>query len=329
MFDEIIKGDVMHISKDELKKVRDARFIKWFKNYVVTRTDEIDPRILEISYGPGRMIRCYKGYFINGFKFHTLDYGQNLDIIELEYFGIGNRVVLFKCHWFDSEKCIKHKLTKFIIVVIHQGKEIDEIVNLLIEDEDDDMQKDEGEEDEMEGDENKDDDEEEDELEDDTSETLSDDSDNKEEHEFDYFEKTMVKGKHSKPRPRSTKASESMSLPMNAREFADLSIQQQMQQEFNDVPFETPSLLGASAEQVENETSIHDSRRSPSIDLGASVDNTFSRSRGKGPSVGLQTLVDPSNRLRITPIGERGHHYNHKDHRKSLQWSMVDMEESP
>ncbi|EOY03271.1 Uncharacterized protein TCM_018065 [Theobroma cacao] len=40
-----------------------------------------------------------------------------------------------------------------------------------------------------------------------------------------------------------------------------------MQQEYNNVPFETPSLLGASAEQVENETSTHDSRRSPSTDL--------------------------------------------------------------
>ncbi|XP_017978213.1 PREDICTED: uncharacterized protein LOC18609182 [Theobroma cacao] len=56
MFDEIIKGDVVHISEDELEKVRDARFVKWFKNYVATRMDEIDPRILEISHGPGRMI---------------------------------------------------------------------------------------------------------------------------------------------------------------------------------------------------------------------------------------------------------------------------------
>ncbi|EOX96417.1 Uncharacterized protein TCM_005665 [Theobroma cacao] len=151
-----------------------------------------------------------------------------------------------------------------------------EEVNFLIEDEDDDMQRDEDEEDDMEGDENEDDDEKEDELEDDASETLSDDSDNNEEHEFDYSKK-----------------------------FADLSIQQQMQLKFHDVPFETPYLLGASAEQVENETSTHDSCKSPSIDLGASVDGTSSRSRGRGPSVELQTPIDPTNRLCITPIGER------------------------
>ncbi|EOX94727.1 Uncharacterized protein TCM_004340 [Theobroma cacao] len=65
-----------------------------------------------------------------------------------------------------------------------------------------------------------------------------------------------------------------------------------------------PRLTNAFGKQVENETSPHDSRRSPSIDLSASVDDTSSRSKGRGPSVKLQTLVDPSGRLRITPIRE-------------------------
>ncbi|WRX28001.1 protein of unknown function DUF4216 - like 7 [Theobroma cacao] len=273
MFDEIIKGDVVHISEDELEKVRDARFVKWFKNYVATRMDEIDPRILEISHGPGRMIRvCIKGSFYNDCERDF--YGILVDIIELEYFGIGNKVVLFKCHWFDTEKGIKVDPLLGLVEIkcnsilainepfvlaakVHQvyyssyplrkrdrrdwwavfktkarsrynilssgdrENEIDlneevcqedvsisinatpseelnnltvlasgdyEEVNLLIEDEDDDMQRDEDEEDDMERDENEDDDEEEDELEDNASETLSDDSDNNEEHEFDYSE---------------------------------------------------------------------------------------------------------------------------------------------
>ncbi|XP_017983063.1 PREDICTED: uncharacterized protein LOC18589224 [Theobroma cacao] len=143
IFDDIVKGDVVHISEDELEKVRDVRFVKWFKNYVAKRKDEIDPRLLEISYGPGHMIRCYKGYFVNGFKFHTLDYGQNcktmnsevcikwsfyndhehdfygilVDIIELEYFCIRNRVMLFKCHWFDTEKGIKVDLLHGLVEI--------------------------------------------------------------------------------------------------------------------------------------------------------------------------------------------------------------------
>ncbi|EOY31785.1 Uncharacterized protein TCM_038913 [Theobroma cacao] len=119
--------------------------------------------------------------------------------------------------------------------------------------------------------------------------------------------RTMVKGKHSKLRPKSTNAPGSISLPINASAFIDISIQPQMQQKYNDVPFQTPSLLGASVEQIENETSTHNSHRSPSTDLGASVDDTSSRSRSRGLSVGLQTPVDPSDRLRITPIGERKH----------------------
>ncbi|EOX94726.1 Transposase tnp2 [Theobroma cacao] len=144
MFDEMIKGDVMHISEDELEKVCDARFVKWFKNYVATRMDEIDPRILEISHGPGRMIRCYKEYFVNPL----------------------------------------HELDNFTVLASGNYEE----VNLLIEDEEDDMQRDEDEEDDMEGDENEDDHEEEDELEDDTCEAFSDDSDNNKEHEFVYSE---------------------------------------------------------------------------------------------------------------------------------------------
>ncbi|XP_017982309.1 PREDICTED: uncharacterized protein LOC18589223 [Theobroma cacao] len=167
------------------------------------------------------------------------------------------------------------------------------------------MQRDEDKEDDMEGDENEDEDQDQDQIEDDDCETFNEDSDNNEKYEFVYSGRTMVKRKHSKLRPRSTNASGSISLPINASAFIDISIQPQMQRKYNDVPFQTPSLLGASVEQVENETSTHNSHRSPSTDLGASVDDTSSRSRSRGLSVGLQTPVDPSDRLHITPIGER------------------------
>ncbi|WRX15974.1 protein of unknown function DUF4216 - like 4 [Theobroma cacao] len=142
IFDEMVKRDVVHISKDELEKIRDARFTQWFQEYVTEHRYETKPCILEISHCPGHIARCYKGYFINDFKFHILDYGQNrktmnsgvcvkesfynayehdfyrilVDIIELEYFGIENKVVLFKCYWFDTEKSVRidlfHGLTE-------------------------------------------------------------------------------------------------------------------------------------------------------------------------------------------------------------------------
>lgn len=34
-------------------------------------------------------------------------YGVFLDLYELEYFGVGNNIILFKCHLFDTERCIR------------------------------------------------------------------------------------------------------------------------------------------------------------------------------------------------------------------------------
>ena len=85
-----------------------------------------------LSRGPNTLVTCFKGYIINGFRFHTKDYeakrktqnsevvvvaetssfasawdmnpitgdvpyyGVLIEVVELHYLG-GNRVVLFKC----------------------------------------------------------------------------------------------------------------------------------------------------------------------------------------------------------------------------------------
>ncbi|XP_039116071.1 uncharacterized protein LOC120251572 [Dioscorea cayenensis subsp. rotundata] len=71
MFDEMAKKECVNISDKELEKLRDTRFPKWFRQFVAKHKDEIDPRVVEMSYGPGRIAQCYKGCFTNGFKFHT------------------------------------------------------------------------------------------------------------------------------------------------------------------------------------------------------------------------------------------------------------------
>ena len=38
---------------------------------------EIDWRIVDIAQGPNLRVTTFKGYFVNGFKFHTLEYGIN------------------------------------------------------------------------------------------------------------------------------------------------------------------------------------------------------------------------------------------------------------
>ena len=89
-----------------------------------------------LSRGLNTLVTCFKGYIINGFRFHTKDYeakiktqnsgvvivaetssfasardmnpitgdvpyyGVLTEVVELHYLG-GNRVVLFKCDWWD------------------------------------------------------------------------------------------------------------------------------------------------------------------------------------------------------------------------------------
>ena len=96
----------------------------------------ISEHILSLSRGPSTLVTCYRGYIINGFIFHTRErekgkktqnsgvvvtievssfasardmnsisshvsyYGVQTDVIELHYLS-GNRIILFKCDWWD------------------------------------------------------------------------------------------------------------------------------------------------------------------------------------------------------------------------------------
>jgi hypothetical protein len=77
---------------------------------------------------PERKVKCYNGYFVNGYVFHTEEYGHGRkiynsgvcikgstssefevdyygrleEVIELQYHSEQNRVFLFKCYWYDT-----------------------------------------------------------------------------------------------------------------------------------------------------------------------------------------------------------------------------------
>ncbi|EOY19138.1 Uncharacterized protein TCM_043902 [Theobroma cacao] len=87
----------------------------------------------------------------------------------------------------------------------------------------------------------------------------------------------------------------------NVGAFPNPSTHPQRQQA-NDLPSKPPFLFDASTEPVINVTFAHDSHGSTSVDLGVSGDGTSSRSRGRGPGVGIHTPIDPTQRLRITPL---------------------------
>ncbi|EOY00811.1 Uncharacterized protein TCM_010747 [Theobroma cacao] len=187
IFDEIVKGDVVEISKEELEKVRDARFIKWFKNYVAKHNEEIDQHIIEISYGPRRVYQEDVSTSI------TSTQSEEVDLTEL----VSG----------DYEE-----------------------VNLSIEDEEDDIDKDEDEEYDMEGEDNENDDEDEYDYEEE-DEDKDEDEDHVEHDDCETYndDRTMVKRKQSKSRPRSSYATGSMAVLTSSQVCDDISIPQQVE----------------------------------------------------------------------------------------------------
>ena len=73
-----------------------------------------------LSLGPERKVKCYNWYFINGYVFHTEEYGQGWktyncgvcvkgstssqleEVVELQYHSEQNKVFLFKRYWYDT-----------------------------------------------------------------------------------------------------------------------------------------------------------------------------------------------------------------------------------
>lgn len=110
----------------------------------------VDENICRIAQGPCQLVKTYNGYFVNGYKFHTLDYGRHKstlnsgvcvlgsswsedevdyyglleEVLELEYFGMGNHVVLFKCHWFDVSPSHVRLNPRFGLVEINHTRKL-------------------------------------------------------------------------------------------------------------------------------------------------------------------------------------------------------------
>nr|CAN75974.1 hypothetical protein VITISV_028848 [Vitis vinifera] len=53
--------------------IHTREFISWFEECIIQMRHEgpISEHILSLSYGPSTSVTCYRGYIINGFRFHT------------------------------------------------------------------------------------------------------------------------------------------------------------------------------------------------------------------------------------------------------------------
>ena len=88
----------------------------------------VSKSLSSLSLGLERKVKCYNGYFVNEYVFHTKEYGQGRrtyncgvcvkgstsselevdyygrleEVVELQYHSEQNTVFLFKCYWYDT-----------------------------------------------------------------------------------------------------------------------------------------------------------------------------------------------------------------------------------
>ncbi|XP_043816100.1 uncharacterized protein LOC122724634 [Manihot esculenta] len=119
------------IDDQQIERMREHELANWLKDYVGRK--EVDNCIYQIAQGPSQKVQSYKGYFVNGFKFHRYDcsrerktlnsgvwvkgscyneyesdyYGLLNEVLELEYFGERNKIILFKYEWFDTNRGVR------------------------------------------------------------------------------------------------------------------------------------------------------------------------------------------------------------------------------
>ncbi|KAL4581922.1 hypothetical protein LXL04_006456 [Taraxacum kok-saghyz] len=126
-FEEVAPG--MHPGEPVLG-LKDKYFALWFDRRVRLNLDGSLTHLKVLARKPELYAECHNGYFVNGYKFHTRQYGNGRvthnfgvcvrgeidnanesdyyglveEILEIKYYGIGrSTVVLFKCTWFDNE----------------------------------------------------------------------------------------------------------------------------------------------------------------------------------------------------------------------------------
>ncbi|GJX52841.1 GRAS protein [Tanacetum coccineum] len=75
-FDNLMMANNPTLTDGELDKLRDIEFSKWVKTKV--RQDrKANERIRDLCNGPSKFATCYDICFVNGYKFHTKDYGEH------------------------------------------------------------------------------------------------------------------------------------------------------------------------------------------------------------------------------------------------------------
>ncbi|KAG8363818.1 hypothetical protein BUALT_Bualt19G0061800 [Buddleja alternifolia] len=79
--------------------------------------DPVSNELRALAQGPNPLERRYRGFIVNGFRFH--------DIIELDYFE-GGKIVLFECDWVSPRRAQKQDETGFTLVNFSRSRQHNE-----------------------------------------------------------------------------------------------------------------------------------------------------------------------------------------------------------
>nr|GMD28243.1 uncharacterized protein LOC109179592 [Ipomoea batatas] len=129
IYTEELKRSQPNISSTTIDGKLENEFANWFNDYAHDPSNNISNKFIkDLAKGPLRCVNTYSGYYVNGFKFHTIGYGGTketmnsgvcikginysidesdyygrlVEVVQVEYLGLPvKRTILFKCEWFD------------------------------------------------------------------------------------------------------------------------------------------------------------------------------------------------------------------------------------
>ncbi|XP_050211471.1 uncharacterized protein LOC126661659 [Mercurialis annua] len=129
IYEDELRFSNPNISSIEVELKLENDFAKWFEKYAHKELSNItNPIMQDFAKVPLHKAKCYSGYYVNGYKFHTEEhgssrltmnsgvcirgsnsstdefdyYGKLVETLELDYPASPiKKIVLFKCSWFD------------------------------------------------------------------------------------------------------------------------------------------------------------------------------------------------------------------------------------
>ncbi|GJV78910.1 transposase, Ptta/En/Spm [Tanacetum coccineum] len=137
-----------YIDEETLDRARDEKFAQWFKEHIQSNGGNEHLKVL--ARGPMRYVESHKGYFVNGYKFHTLKHGDGrvthnsgvcvkgstynefesdyygllVEVLEVNYRDSNGRcvVVLFKCDWFEPIQGVRVNRKHNLVDIKYKSK---------------------------------------------------------------------------------------------------------------------------------------------------------------------------------------------------------------